>query len=143
MGFVHEVARIQLELPKGRTVILNSQVACHFWRNSLILMKTGVDISAFGIEPVVNALEFHNTLKWVLAGTGFYQKRFFGLLLVGPKHVIGIFVVFQFQIQIPNNLICVLYFFLAGFDFDVHFLLDLNQLFYLGKVLCPGGSFRK
>ena len=92
---------------------------------------------------LINFFKFNDALKRILNGTVLIKIVFLIELIIRSKHVVIIFVIFEFHVEIFDNLIGVLYFFMIRFNFDIHFLFDFNELFYFRKILCPGRSFWK
>ena len=89
---------------------------------------------------LINLFEFHDTLKRifnhiVLNGTGFFIR-----LVTRSKHVKIILVVLKLHVKIFNDLVCMLYFFMVSFNFNIHFFSDLYKLFYFRKILSPRRS---
>ena len=82
-------------------------------------------------------------MKWIFDHTILIGTRFFIKLFTRSKHIIINLIILQLQIQISDNLVGVLYFFMVCLDFDIHFLSHFNELFYFRKIFSPGRSLRK
>jgi hypothetical protein len=56
----------------------------------------------------------------------------FSLLGSRAKYIIGVFVVFELKIEVPNNLVGSFHFLLVRLDFEIFEGLHIDKFLYLG-----------